>query len=62
MRTLSIIMSLLLIVTAFIFGCAGIAGYFILGSSYLNSMLNILMMVASIMVSLNLFFNAQEEE
>lgn len=62
MRTLSIIMLLLLIVSAFIFGCAGIIGFFIFEISYLNSMLHILMMVASIVVGINLFVIVQEEE
>jgi hypothetical protein len=60
MKTLSIIMSLLLIMAAFIYGCAGVIGFFVLGISYLNTMLCILMMVASIMVSINLFVIAQE--
>ena len=62
MKTLSIIMSLLLIMAAFMYGYAGVIGFFVLGISYLNSMLYILMMVASIMVSINLFVIAQEEE
>ena len=62
MRVLSLIMSLLLIMAAFMYGCAGIIGFFVLGISYLNSMLYILMMVASIMVSINLFVIAQEEK
>jgi hypothetical protein len=55
-------MLLLLIVAAFIFGCAGIIGFFVWEISYLNSMLHILMMVASIMVGINLFILVQEEE
>ena len=62
MKTLSIIMSLLLIMAAFIYGCAGAIGFFVLGISYLNSMLYMLMMVASIMVSINLFAIAKDEE
>jgi len=62
MKTLSIIMLLLLIVAAFIFGCAGIIGFFVWEISYLNSMLHILMMVASIMVGIILFILVQEEE
>ena len=59
MKTLSIIMSLLLIMAAFMYGYACVIGFFVLGISYLNSMLHMLMMVASIMVSINLFVIAQ---
>lgn len=61
MKTLLIIAALSCLLSALVFGYAALGGYFVLGDNYATALLYSALMITAIMVSVDLYFAAQEE-